>query len=125
MLNNRRLVLAHFWFAFATFGVALLLGAWQMYVRSPLHAWLSAPELYYRSVTAHGSVMAYVFPTLIAMGFGYAITELSLAQRLVGKRWAWAGWWLVAVGSIVAMVPVSMGRASVLYTFYPPMIGNP
>jgi cytochrome c oxidase subunit I len=125
VLNNRRLVLAHFWFAFATFGVALLLGAWQMYVRSPLHAWLSAPELYYRSVTAHGSVMAYVFPTLIAMGFGYAITELSLAQRLVGKRWAWAGWWLVAVGSIVAMVPVSMGRASVLYTFYPPMIGNP
>jgi cytochrome c oxidase subunit 1 len=118
-------VLAHFWFAFATFGVALLLGAWQMYVRSPLHAWLSAPELYYRSVTAHGSVMAYVFPTLIAMGFGYAITELALAQRLVGKRWAWAGWWLVAVGSIVAMVPVSMGRASVLYTFYPPMIGNP
>nr|WP_249191303.1 b(o/a)3-type cytochrome-c oxidase subunit 1 [Burkholderia vietnamiensis] len=125
VLNNRRLVLAHFWFAFATFGVALLLGAWQMYVRSPLHAWLSAPELYYRSVTAHGSVMAYVFPTLIAMGFGYAITELSLEQRLVGKRWAWAGWWLVAVGSIVAMVPVSMGRASVLYTFYPPMIGNP
>ncbi|WP_126875785.1 b(o/a)3-type cytochrome-c oxidase subunit 1 [Paraburkholderia kururiensis] len=125
MLNNRRLVLAHFWFAFATFGVALLLGAWQMYVRSPLHAWLSAPELYYRSVTAHGSVMAYVFPTLIAMGFGYAITELSLEQRLVGRRWAWAGWWLVVVGSIVAMVPVSLGRASVLYTFYPPMIGSP
>ncbi len=67
MLNNRRLVLAHFWFAFATFGVALLLGAWQMYVRSPLHAWLSAPELYYRSVTAHASLMAYVFHTLLSM----------------------------------------------------------
>ena len=25
----------------------------------------------------------------------------------------------------MAMVPVSLGRASVLYTFYPPMIGNP
>ncbi|GLU34344.1 b(o/a)3-type cytochrome-c oxidase subunit 1 [Trinickia caryophylli] len=125
MLNNRRLVLAHFWFAFATFGVALLLGAWQMYVRSPLHAWLRQPELYYRSVTAHGSVMGYVLPTLVAMGFGYAITELSLEQRLVGKRWAWAGWWLVVVGSLMAMVPVSLGQASVLYTFYPPMIGSP
>ena len=125
MLNNRRLVLAHFWFAFATFGVALLLGAWQMYVRSPLHAWLRQPELYYRSVTAHGSVMGYVFPTLIAMGFGYAITELSLGQELRGKRWAWAGWWLVAVGSLMAMVTVSLGQASVLYTFYPPMIGSP
>lgn len=125
MLINRRLVLAHFWFAFATFGVALLLGAWQMYVRSPLHAWLSEPELYYRSVTAHGSVMAYVFPTLIAMGFGYAISELSLEQPLIGRRWAWAGWWLVVIGSLTAMVPVALGLASVLYTFYPPMIANP
>lgn len=125
MLNNRRLVLAHFWFAFATFGVALVLGAWQMYVRSPMHAWLRQPELYYRSVTAHGSVMGYVFPTLIAMGFGYAITELSLGQTLRGRRWAWAGWWLVVVGSVMAMVPVSLGQASVLYTFYPPMIGSP
>jgi len=124
VLINRRLVLAHFWFAFATFGVALLLGAWQMYVRSPMHAWLGQPELYYRSVTAHGSVMGYVFPTLIAMGFGYAISEISLAQPLVGKRWAWLGWWLVAFGSVMAMVPVALGRASVLYTFYPPMIGN-
>ena len=125
MLNSRRLVLAHFWFAFATFGVALLLGAWQMYVRSPLHPWLSQPELYYRSVTAHGSVMAYVFPTLIAMGFGYAISEIALDQPLVGRRWAWAGWWLVLVGSVAAIVPVSLGEASVLYTFYPPMIGSP
>jgi cytochrome c oxidase subunit 1 len=125
VLNSRRLVLAHFWFAFATFGVALLLGAWQMYVRSPLHPWLTQPELYYRSVTAHGSVMAYVFPTLIAMGFGYAISELALDQPLVGRRWAWAGWWLVVVGSVVAVVPVALGHASVLYTFYPPMIGSP
>ena len=124
MLNNKRLVLAHFWLAFVTFGVALLLGAWQMYVRSPLHAWLGQPELYYRSVTAHGSVMGYVLPTLVAMGFGYAISELSLEQPLVGKRWAWAGWWCVAVGAVMAMVPVALGRASVLYTFYPPMIAN-
>ena len=124
MLNNKRLVLAHFWFAFVTFGVALLLGAWQMYVRSPMHTWLHQPELYYRSVTAHGSVMGYVFPTLIAMGFGYAISEMSLDQPLVGKRWAWLGWWLVAVGSVLAVIPVALGRASVLYTFYPPMVGH-
>jgi cytochrome c oxidase subunit 1 len=29
------------------------------------------------------------------------------------------------VGSIMAMVPVALGRASVLYTFYPPLIGSP
>ncbi|WP_250453521.1 b(o/a)3-type cytochrome-c oxidase subunit 1 [Caballeronia sp. ATUFL_M2_KS44] len=124
MLNSKRLILAHFWLAFIAFGVALLLGAWQMFARSPLFAGLQNPEIYYRSVTAHGSAMGYVFPTLIAMGFGYAVTELALKRALVGLRWAWIGFWLVAVGSVMAMIPVAMGLASVLYTFYPPMIGN-
>lgn len=125
MLFNRKLILAHFWLAFAAFGAALLLGAWQMYVRSPLANWVSNPEWYYRSLTAHGTVMGYVFPTLVAMGFGYAITESSLKQKLVGARWAWIGFWLIAVGAVVAMVPVALGLASVLYTFYPPLIGSP
>ncbi|MBB3561588.1 cytochrome c oxidase subunit 1 [Rhizobium sp. BK512] len=125
MLHNRRLILAHFWLAFAVFGLALLLGAWQMYVRSPLSPWVNNPEWYYRSLTAHGTVMGYVFPTLVAMAFGYAISESSLKQNLVGVRWAWAGFWLIAVGSVVAMIPVALGMASVLYTFYPPLIGNP
>ncbi|CAN0625220.1 Cytochrome c oxidase subunit I [Burkholderia multivorans] len=124
MLNSKRLVLAHFWLAFIVFGVALPLGAWQMLVRSPLHSWLRDPELYYRSVTEHGTVMGYVFPTLIAMGFGYSVAELALKRTLVGVRWAWAGFVLIALGAVAASVPVAMGRASVLYTFYPPMIGN-
>lgn len=122
--GSRRLVLGHFWFAFVSFFVALVLGAWQMYVRSPLSAWIGEPELYYRSVTAHGSAMAYVFPTLVAMGFGYAIVELSLKQPLAGGRWAWAGLALVVIGTVVAMVPVSLGLATVLYTFYPPLVGH-
>ena len=125
MLNSRRLVLAHFWFAFAGFGAALLLGEWQMFVRSPLHAWSGDPELYYRSVTAHGTAMAYVFPTLIAMGYGYLVTEAALERPLVGRHWAWGGLSLVAVGTAMAIVPVALGRSSVLYTFYPPLIGSP
>jgi cytochrome c oxidase subunit 1 len=124
-LVNRKLILAHFWLAFGVFGLALVLGAWQMFVRSALNAWLSDPEWYYRSLTAHGTVMGYVFPTLVAMGFGYAIAESALEQRLVGIRWAWAGFWLIVAGALTAMVPVALGRASVLYTFYPPLIGSP
>jgi len=124
VLVNRKLILAHFWLAFVVFGLALCLGAWQMFVRSPLYTWISNPEWYYRSLTAHGTVMGYVFPTLVAMGFGYAITESSLQQRLVGVRWAWTGFGLIVLGAIMAMVPVALGRASVLYTFYPPLIGS-
>ena len=124
MFLARRLVLAHFWVAFAGFAVALVLGEWQMVVRSPLHAWVRDPELYYRSVTAHGTVMAYVMPTLVAMGFGYAITELALGRPMLGQRWAWGGFWMVVVGAVMAATPVALGKASVLYTFYPPMVGN-
>src|ERR1700753_3374330 len=96
-----------------------------MFVRSPLSSWIGNPEHYYRSVTAHGTVMAYVLPTLVAMGFGYAIVELALRQPLVGLKWAWAAFFVLAVGAVVAMIPVSMGQASVLFTFSPPMIGSP
>jgi cytochrome c oxidase subunit I len=125
VLNSRRLILAHLWLGFAVFGAAIVLGAWQMFIRSPLRAWISDPEWYYRSLTAHGTIMGYVFPTLIAMGFGYAITESSLGQKLIGRRWAWVGFGLVLVGAVTAIAPVSLGRATVLYTFYPPLIGSP
>ena len=124
MLLARRLVLAHFWVAFAGFLLAIVLGEWQMYVRSPLHGWVNNPEHYYRSVTAHGTVMAYVLPTLVAMGFGYAICELALKRPLTGLRWAWAGFGLVVAGTVIAAATIAVGRASVLYTFYPPMIGS-
>ncbi|KAF1045024.1 cbb3-type cytochrome c oxidase subunit I [Xylophilus sp.] len=125
MFLARRLVLAHFWVAFVAFLGALVLGAWQMYIRSPLATWFNNPEHYYRSVTAHGTVMAYVLPTLVAMGFGYAVSELALKRPLIGLRWAWAGFWLVIAGTALAAVTMAVGKASVLYTFYPPMLASP
>lgn len=125
MFRAKKLVLAHFWVAFIAFFAAILLGEWQMFLRSPLSEWINNPEHYYRSVTAHGTVMAYVLPTLVAMGFGYALTELALKRPLHGVRWAWAGFWLVIAGTVLAAVTMAIGKASVLYTFYPPMIASP
>ena len=125
MFLARKLVLAHFWVAFVAFLGAIVLGAWQMYIRSPLSPWINNPEHYYRSVTAHGTVMAYVLPTLVAMGFGYAISELALKRPLIGLRWAWAGFGLVVGGTVLAAGAMAAGKASVLYTFYPPMIASP
>jgi len=124
VLVNRKLILAHFWLAFGAFGFALMLGAWQMFIRSPLHNWLSDPEWYYRSLTAHGTVMAYVFPTLVAMGFGYAISVVALQRPLIGLKTAWSAFWLVVAGTLLAVATVASGHASVLYTFYPPLVGH-
>jgi cytochrome c oxidase subunit 1 len=121
---HKRLILCHFWLGFAGFLAALVLGEWQMFIRSPLHAWIGDPEWYYRAVTGHGTAMAYVLPTLIAMAVGYFMTETSLQRPLTGVRWAWMGFALALLGTIVAVLPVAAGRASVLYTFYPPLIGS-
>ena len=125
MLADRRLVLAHFWLAFAAFAGAIVLGAWQMWSRSPLRTGLADAELYYRSVTAHGTALAYVFPTLIAMGFGYAVCVSALDTPLRGGKLAWAGFTLVLIGAVMSLVTVTAGQSSVLYTFYPPLTGSP
>ena len=120
--NSSRLVLAHFWAAFAAFAIAIPLGAWQMLVRSPLHGWVD-PEQYYRAVTVHGTAFAYVFPTLFAMGFGYAVCAVSLGRPMHGVQLAWTALWLVLAGATMAVATVIVGDATVLYTFYPPCQG--
>ena len=47
MRNVERLCLAHFWVAFAAFAAAAVLGAWQMWVRSPLGAHVGTPGTYF------------------------------------------------------------------------------
>ena len=125
MERNRLLPLAHLSAAFLVFLPAICLGVWQMLMRSPLPAPLSHPNAYYASVTAHGSIMAYIFPTLFIMGFGYAIADSAMKGDLRGRNWAWTGFWMAAVGTIMALIPIAAGRASVLYTFYPTLIGSP
>ena len=125
MENARRLTLLHFWVAFGLFLPAVVLGAWQMLMRSPLPAPLDDPNAYYASVTLHGTVMAYVLTTFFAMGFGYAVTATSLGRPIRGIMAAWAGFAICLVGALMAAVAVLEGRATVLYTFYPPLLASP
>ena len=88
-----RLVLAHIGVAFGSFAVAAVLGAWQMMARSPLSAPYATPASYFASVTAHGTIMAYVMPTLFIMGFGYFVAVTALERPLPSMRLSWAGFW--------------------------------
>ena len=124
MQNSSRLALYHYWVAFAVFLPAVLLGAWQMLVRSPLPAPLDDSNAYYASVTLHGSIMAYVVTTFFAMGFGYAVTATSLERPVRGVAAAWIGLAICLIGTVMVAVIVLAGRASVLYTFYPPLLGS-
>jgi len=122
--RSSRLALFHYWVAFATFLPAVLLGAWQMLVRSPLPAPLDDSAAYYASVTLHGTAMAYVVTTFFIMGFGYALAATSLARPLRGMTAAWIGFAICLVGTLMAVAAILSGRASVLYTFYPPLLAS-
>jgi len=122
--NSRRLTLYHCWVAFALFLPAVILGAWQMLMRSPLPPPLQDPNAYYLSVTLHGTVMAYVVTTFFAMGFGYAVTATSLGRPIRGVWAAWIGFAICLIGTVMAAVAVLAGEASVLYTFYPPLLAS-
>jgi cytochrome c oxidase subunit I len=122
--NSRRLALYHYWVAFGVFLPAAMLGAWQMLMRSPLPAPLDDPNAYYASVTLHGTAMAYVVTTFFAMGFGYAVAATSLGRPIRGATAAWIGFAICLTGTLMAVATILSGRASVLYTFYPPLFGS-
>jgi cytochrome c oxidase subunit I len=122
--HARRLALCHYWVAFAVFLPAIVLGAWQMLMRSPLPAPLDDTAAYYASVTLHGTAMAYVVTTFFAMGFGYAIATTSLGRPLRGMSAAWIGFIVCLAGTVMAVIAILSGQATVLYTFYPPLLAS-
>ena len=100
------------------------MGAAQMLVRSELTAPAERPETYFISVTAHGTLMAYVLPTLFIMGFGYFVAVTRSIASCRASRPRGLGFWIAVVGVVIAAIPIFLGKATVLYTFYPPLTGS-
>lgn len=115
-----KLALAHLWVAFVSFVVAALLGLFQVVSTSGIFPALHHPEMYFASVSTHGTLMGYVVTTFFIMGFGYFCATTGLQRPLWNKGLAWFGFWLALGGTVLAAVPLLLGEASVLYTFYPP-----
>ena len=79
---------------------------------------------YYQGLTLHGTINAIVFTTFFAVAFGHAIIRFYTGKPLL----AGAAWWsliLMTGGTLMAAVPMLAGKASVLYTFYPPLKAHP
>jgi cytochrome c oxidase subunit 1 len=125
MTRSDRLSLAHLWVAILAFGAAAAMAFMQALSRASLELpWRSA-KLYYLSVTAHGVLMALVFTTFFIMAFGYVVVNRTLDQEPTGLKLAWAGFWVALAGTAAAAAMVLTGKATVLYTFYPPLQAHP
>ncbi len=120
--SARRLGLAHMWVAFGLSGVAGLLGLYQLLERGGFVR--TSAATYYQSLTLHGVVQAFVLTTFFIAGFGYYVTATSLERPVRWPRLAWLGFWTMLVGSVVAALSIAAGKATVLYTFYPPIVAH-
>ena len=109
---------------------ALSLGAWigvlqgLEHVGLDLYGTLALPGIktYYQGLSLHGVLNALVWTTFFICGFLTYATVKSLDRPL---RYAWVNWVgliVMAVGLLMSAFALLTNQATVLYTFYPPMM---
>ncbi|MBC7644948.1 MAG: cbb3-type cytochrome c oxidase subunit I [Thermoleophilia bacterium] len=121
-----KLVLANIVVAF----VALLLGGVAGLLQSLEHSGRMDIPFglgYYQLLTAHGILMAIVFTTFFILGFFHSGMAATMGGELTGGALAlgWTGFVAMVLGCVLVVIPLLMGDASVLYTFYAPMQASP
>jgi cytochrome c oxidase subunit 1 len=79
---------------------------------------------YYQGLTLHGVINAIVLTSFFAVAFGHATIAFYL-KREPHKWVAWLSFWLMTAGTVMAAWAMLSGKASVLYTFYPPLKAHP
>src|SRR4051812_14650469 len=79
---------------------------------------------YYQGLTLHGVINAIVLTSFFAVAFGHATITFYFKQE-PNKKVAWLSFWLMTIGTLMAAWAMLAGKASVLYTFYPPLKAHP
>jgi cytochrome c oxidase subunit 1 len=95
-----------------------------MYRAGVIHADSVAGIGYYQGLTAHGVINALVLTTFFAVALGHSLVaqELDLPLSPFGAGLSLV---LMLVGAVMAAAMIFAGKASVLYTFYPPLKASP
>ena len=79
---------------------------------------------YYQGLTLHGVINAIVLTTFFAVAFGHA-TMAFYIRKEPNLKLAWISFAFMTVGTVLAAWAMIAGKASVLYTFYPPLKAHP
>lgn len=127
LVSERWIVGAHIGTAMGALLLGVLLGPFQIFRRAPMLGWeIPIPffSYYYQALTAHGVLNALVFTTFFIMGISYFVVQRSLERPLKSTMAAWGAFWMMFLGLLMATYAIITGKASVLYTFYPPMVAH-
>jgi cytochrome c oxidase subunit 1 len=121
----KRMILVELIFPTVLLVLGIYHGLMQVLYRSGMiHARKVFGLEYYQGLTLHGVVNAIVFTTFFAVAFGYAVIRFYLGRTL-NMKIAWLSFALMVIGTLLAAAAILSGKASVLYTFYPPLRAHP
>jgi cytochrome c oxidase subunit I len=124
--KDSNLILAHIGFSFFAVFLGALAGLLQVMQRS---GWIQLPNwlTYYQLLTVHGVLLALVFTTFFIIGYLYSGVARTLDGKLTpaARILGWIGFYLMAVGTIMATINILTNESTVLYTFYAPMKASP
>ena len=110
----------YFGFAVLAVGVIMGLGQALSYARVNVVQYYPVVKSYYQALTIHGVFNALVLTTAFANGFIALTTARGLGRKL-NNGLLHAAFWTLFVGSLLAAYAMFADKASVLYTFYPPL----
>jgi cytochrome c oxidase subunit 1 len=122
--GGKTLCLWHIYTGTAALTLGALFGLLQGFSRANF---LVMPDWfdYYRTLTAHGVLMALVFTTFFITGLMTYATYKSIPRPARPLGLGWAGYSVMLVGSVWAALEILSGNATVLYTFYAPLKADP
>ncbi|MFC4101973.1 b(o/a)3-type cytochrome-c oxidase subunit 1 [Paenibacillus xanthanilyticus] len=124
--KDANLILAHFGFSFFALFLGAIAGLLQGLQRN---GYIDLPGAigYYQLLTVHGVMMALIFTTFFIMGFLYSGLARTLDGDLTSgaRSFAWIGYYMMVVGTLMAAYEIITNDASVLYTFYAPLQADP
>lgn len=121
----KRLIYWELGIPIALLSIGIYHGLMQTVYRSGVLQQSSFAKLdYYQGLTLHGVINAVVLTTFFAVAFGHATIAFYL-KREPNKKLGWLSFWLMTIGTCLAAWAMLAGKASVLYTFYPPLKGHP
>ena len=106
--------------------VGVAIGPFQAlnYAGIDVYRFLPFLKSYYQGLSLHGVLNALVFTTYFISGLLLYLPCRSLKVR-PNLLVAWSVYWIMTAGVLMAAWAALSNNATVLYTFYPPLMGSP
>jgi cytochrome c oxidase subunit I len=123
--GHRRAIRYMMYLGFGALAIGIINGLGQAlnYARVDILQYFPGMRTYYQGLTVHGVVNAIVFTFAFANGFLSLTTSRALARPVNGGM-LWAVLVTMVLGVLLAGYAMFTGQASVLYTFYPPLLAH-